>query len=728
MIAKYILIFISLLKLSYNLYALNPEQFFKYVDEEKVDKSKLDDILKTLSKGLEEVYAFYTLSNNPPKTGYPDITHNKVNITEELLKIDTTNKNYYNFYQDFVKVFSKVKDGHTTITFKGLNSFTERLYKYEASIYFPIIFYIKNDTNGIPKMYGKPNKDIKLNRKFTNSDDIFNKIEKNINVPINLIKGKNPFDFINGFISQFAELRNPHGSFTQSFNMINKINLGLIPIYKENTTNFTVEYENGVKFETDLLFIFKENIFKNRDLTPVASIQNYFFDSKNFDKMINDFIFIPEVKEFPYELIKIDKYGKFKLKLDSNINSIKGGSVSQNFWDFSTDDKELKCRVDKENQLNVYLVQSFEPKSIDDFINTVKECSELFDKNNYKIIVIQSYNEGGEGELPEFLLEMVSPYISFNVYNRIRATENIKKNFKMVFQTIEKCKEQSQIDFFDKFNSVNYSNIKEDVTRPFFMADKKLKKLSLQLRKNMKNKRKPTDIMVFTDGFSFSATSIFIKYLQYYGGGIVVGYFGHPSKNTTFDSSLSPSGILEIDELSDLNTNFKSLKKKYSADVQFAVFQCFYDKDNFSVPLEYEVTPVDERISLYENFNESNYHIFAQKAKEIFKKYENECSKSKTNLFLLDNNCPLGGYPCVNGKWNKEKCVQFYCDLGYIFDKGSQKCIPDKCTEYSDVYYYIILSLIILSDLTTLVMIIYCCAICCCCKKRKIAPEGPLLS
>jgi hypothetical protein len=323
---------------------------------------------------------------------------------------------------------------------------------------------------------------------------------------------------------------------------------------------------------------------------------------------------------------------------------------------------------------------------------------------------------------------MVSPYISFNVYNRIRATENIKKNFKMVFQTIEKCKEQSQIDFFDKFNSVNYSNIKEDVTRPFFMADKKLKKLSLQLRKNMKNKRKPTDIMVFTDGFSFSATSIFIKYLQYYGGGIVVGYFGHPSKNTTFDSSLSPSGILEIDELSDLNTNFKSLKKKYSADVQFAVFQCFYDKDNFSVPLEYEVTPVDERISLYENFNESNYHVFAQKAKEIFKKYENECSKSKTNLFLLDNNCSLGGYPCVNGKWNKEKCVQFYCDLGYIFDKGSQKCIPDNCTEYNNAYYYIILSLIILAHLTTLVMIIYCFAICFFCKKRKIVPEGPLLS
>ena len=445
--------------------------------------------------------------------------------------------------------------------------------------------------------------------------------------------------------------------------------------------------------------------------------------------MVNNFIFIPEIKEYPYELIKIDKYGKFNFNLDSNINSINGTSMNKTDWNFSTSDNTLKCREDKVNQLNVYLVKSFYPKNLNEFIDVVEKCSTLFDNNNYKIIVVHSNNGGGAIVLSEFLLEMVSPYTSINFYTRLRATPEIKNNYREVFYTIDKCEEISQLDFFNEFNSANYSNdVKEDLTKPFIIVNKNLREKSRNLRKNMKNKRKPTDIMVFTDGFSFSATSMFIKYLQYYGGGIVVGYFGNPTKNTTFDSSLSPSGIIEMRGLSIWNKNFGSLRSKYSTILQFAIYQSFYDKDNFSVPLEYKVTPVDERISLYENFNETNYHVFVQKAKEIFKKYENECNPNNTNLLLLDNNCSHGGYRCKDGKWDKEKCFQSYCDIGYIFDKRSQQCIPDNCSDNEFVYYYIIWSLFILSNLTILVMIIYCCAICCCCKKRKIVPEGPLLS
>ena len=721
MITKIILLFISLYKLSYNIYVLQPEEFFQYIDEEKVDKAKLDDIIKTLSKGLEEVYAFYTLSNNPPKTEYPDIT---------LFKIDTTNRNYYNFYQDFLKVFSKVKDGHTTIIFQGLNSFTNNLYKYKAGIYFPVIFNIKNDTNGTPRMYCKPNKDQPLNVQFKNSNKTFEIINKSKEIPIKKIKGRNPFEFIDEFISQFRALRNPHGSFTNSFNILNKIHLGFFPIYRENAINFKVEYDNGNSFETDLLILLKENIFfKSHNFTSVPSIKDFFLKPNILDKMVNNFIFIPEIKEYPYELIKIDKYGNFKYNLDSNINSINGTSMNKTDWNLSTSDSSLMCREDKVNQLNVYLVKSFAPRRYNEFIDIVEKCSALFDNNNYKIIVIHSNNGGGIIVLSEFLLEMVSPYTSFNLYTRLRATPEIKNNYREVFYTIDKCEEISQLDFFNEFNSTNYNDdVKEDLTKPFIIVDKNLREKSRNLRKNMKNKRKPTDIMVFTDGFSFSATSMFIKYLQYYGGGIVVGYFGNPTKNTTFDSSLSPSGIIQMGRLSIWNKNFESLRSKYSTYLQFAMYQSFYDKDNFNVPLEYKVTPVDERISLYENFNETNYHVFAQKAKEIFKKYENECNPNNTNLLLLDNNCPHGGYRCKDGKWDKEKCIQSYCDIGYIFDKGSQQCIPDNCFEDINLYLYIMIFLILLSNLTILSMIIYCFAITCCCKKRKPDPEETLLS
>ena len=729
MIMKFIIIFISLCNLSYNIYVLQPDTFFKYIEEEKVEKYKLDDIIQRVSEGMEEVYAFYTLSKNPPKTEYKNIIHNKVDIKEELRKIDTTNRNYYNFYQDFLKVFAKIKDGHTTILFPGLNDFTKKFFKAKVSIYFPIIFNIKNDTNGKPRLYARPNKNETYNKLFRNSKYIFPTIEDNKEVPIKSIKGKDPFDFIDEFISQFIDLKNPHGSFTQSFNYLNDINLAFIPIYKENAINFKVMYDNYYSFETDLLILFKENMFINHYITPIASIQNFYFDPKSFDKMINEFIFIPEINDLPYDLITINKFGKFKLNLDSNINSIRGSSNTTINWNHSTSDGVLKCRVDNESQFNVYLVSSFDPNSMKEFVDVVEKCSELFDQNNYKIIVIQSFNGGGYVKLSEFLLEMVSPYTSINIYSRIRATPAIKSNFKLVFKTIDKCEEKSQLDFFDSFDSVNYNNEKEDLTKVFLTVSKSLREKSRKLRKNMKNKRKPTDIMVFTDGYSFSATSMFIKYLQYYGGGIVVGYFGNPTKNENipFDSSLSPSAIITIDNLALWNKNFEALEKSYSAIIQFALVQSFFDKDNKSVPLEYKVTPVDERISLYENYSDSNYHVFVQKAKEIFAKYENKCNPNNKNLFLLDNKCDHGGYPCgEDGTWDKAKCVQFYCDIGFIFDKGSNKCIPDNCSD-SNIYFYIILSLIILSNLTILVMMIYCCCVCCC-KRKKFVPNEPLLS
>ena len=126
-----------------------------------------------------------------------------------------------------------------------------------------------------------------------------------------------------------------------------------------------------------------------------------------------------------------------------------------------------------------------------------------------------------------------------------------------------------------------------------------------------------------------------IKYLQYYGGGIVVGYFGNPKINTTFDSSLSPSAVISMSYLSLWNQNFRELMEKYKINLQFAYIQSFTEPSNISIPLEYVVTPVDERIALYENFNESNYHVFVEKAKEIFAKYQKNVVKLTKILFYI---------------------------------------------------------------------------------------------
>jgi len=731
MAMKYILTFILLFKMSYNIYVYKPNLFFEYVEEEKVEKSILDDIITKLSDGFEEVYAYYTSSKNPPKSEYPDIIHNKVDIKEELKNINTTDRSFYSFLQDFLKVFGKLKDGHTAIFLYGINDFTKKFYNNSISIYLPVVFNIKNDTNGIPKMYTEPNKNDTLNNLFVNSSDIFEVINNSTNSPIKTINGEDPFNFISKFGSEFTEIRNPHGSFTKKFNIINKTPLYIMPLYKENLTNFTIIYENELNFKTDLFIISEKNIFPKHNMTPIQTINNFILNSNIFENILNEFIFIPEIKELPYELMKLNKYGQFEFTLDSHINSLNGTSMSWKDWNYSTPDNVFKCRVDKENELNVYFIRSFSPgdnSTINKFIETIEQCVKLFDKdeNNYKTVLITSMNGGGVGVIAEFLLQMISPYTSLNIYTSLRATQSIKKNYRGLFKEINECRTKSQFDILNNVKSINYGNITEEMSELSIDVNQRLRKKSDEIRKSLKHKKKPTDIIAFTDGYSFSATSILLKYLQYYGGGIVVGYFGNPKINITFDSSLSTSAVINIYQLALWNQNFKELNEKYDIILQFAYLQAFTDPSNISIPLEYVVTPVDERMSLYENFNESNYHVFVEKAKEIFEKYQKKCSKINKNLALLNKSCTfeenlLGGNPCGDdGEWNTSVCVPSYCDNNYIFDKNNQKCIFDKCTILeSNIFSYLFVIIYFISLLIFLAMMIYGCALCCCCSKRK---------
>ena len=56
--------------------------------------------------------------------------------------------------------------------------------------------------------------------------------------------------------------------------------------------------------------------------------------------------------------------------------------------------------------------------------------------------------------------------------------------------------------------------------------------------------KKPTEIIVFTDGYSFSCTSVFIKGLQVHGAAILVGYNSRPDLvEEKYDASQSNSAV-----------------------------------------------------------------------------------------------------------------------------------------------------------------------------------------
>ena len=97
-----------------------PEEIFDYLNKEQFSEEDQQFIIDNLIKVLEETYAFYELSKNPPQPDFDNNYHNKVDIRKELKEIKLENKTKYAFYQDLTKTLNKLKDGHIHLGFLEL--------------------------------------------------------------------------------------------------------------------------------------------------------------------------------------------------------------------------------------------------------------------------------------------------------------------------------------------------------------------------------------------------------------------------------------------------------------------------------------------------------------------------------------------------------------------------------------------------------------------------------
>ena len=252
----------------------------------------------------------------------------------------------------------------------------------------------------------------------------------------------------------------------------------------------------------------------------------------------------------------------------------------------------------------------------------------------------------------------------------------------------------SKCDYKNLINGkvkVNYgNNIESELTDIFLLSNKSIYNDIEKARLKMKNKRKPTEILVYTDGYSFSAASFYLKYLKQYGGAIIAQYLGNPKKkDEKFDIGQSASPIFTSDIIGIFSKeNYKKLKEEYKCELQLPGIQGFYDTNNTNVPLEYQISFPDEQTEIYETFSDETYEKFINKSKSIFEKYKTKCNPDNKKLIKISNECDSkfdnnythGGYECKdNGEWG-DKCVPSYCDVGYGFDETNKKCIKDICS------------------------------------------------
>ena len=682
---------------------LDKEEFYKQQKDNKKGLDYYNNVIDDLKKILN-YYVYIDVYKNPPQPSFDDHYFPIVDTFAELENIRskiTEDTNYYDFFRKIREFIDSYKDAHMSY---GLNAFPT---KY--AFLCPIKLKTIEPENGTIYMTAE----LAYNDEayFKNGTEVFEVIERNKDVSILSINGQSPFDFMQNFGNKFFNLKNPQA--TYAFKTHNYLAPFIIYFpFDENEINFKVEYSNGDFFETELAIaeivndLNDDNLFYFfNDMKIENEFMNYF--KSNFEN--NEYGVPKSLYELLLDFEKTKGINQnninsnnliYRNKQEFNYENVLNEDEPKITWDIEYvpgNPKYFQCRVDKENELNVIHLPTFSYKNETLIIQLIKDCISLFDQNNYKIVVILNFNGGGVEVVSQTLIEYIQPHIPSLFYNTLRKGEYLDKYYDNNFKDdsiVETCKIPDKKYVLDHTISIDYGKgVINNVTSVFRRFGQHREEFDKQ-KKLIKNKRKPNEIIIFTDGYSASAASLFTKSFQNEGGAIVVGYNGNPLSTDIFDGSQHFSSVFHYSDLYELD---KDLMEKMEDEGVYFSQICrtsnFFDYRDYKVPEEFGIKEVDVVSNIYEAFDQDvNYDIFMKKAKEIFGEYNNQCNRNNKRLTMFDDKCSFdddkkahGGHPCNDeGNWDLNECIKVYCDEGYLLDFKENKCVKDPCVSQKE--------------------------------------------
>ena len=644
----------------------NQDSLISILLDEKLNETYCENVKKNILKILD-IYIYTDIAKNPPKIN--DISnyhHRPIDLISEIEKMETVNRTFYEFYQELKTILLTVRDYHFDIySFETPNKI--KFGQYMAVL--PFNFVIK-DYDGINRIFIEKNG---FYKSFPNQQNF---IDSHLDIPIKSINDIDPFDYIQNW--KFQKVKNYHSefSFLMSGNKITAFYLF------DNPLNYSDITMNDYEFEDNKTLKMGYGISSPKNDQLSQEFHKYFMNELNN----NNKIFLPPINEI-YDQFLISKGLKKEVKLE-NSNSIN--------WDITLNENKyfMKCRIDEENKVNVLVQNSF-LINLEKAIGAALNCAKLFYSNNYPLIIIQSKNNGGYNNL----------YMIMHQIFQIRTLDKTLYSFRFSNSSIEFFNDSSfnginpetceRVTTFEDLGSetdyYEYNNLKvqHKRTKPFDNIRMEYREALRDFREefqNSKNLKKPTDIIIFTDSFSFSSGSGFIKAFQNTGGAIVVGFYGNPKMKDKdlFDGSQSSSPVNSL-KGTDIEKNLTDLGFSIGGVTIGETFNDSYK--NNTIPREYALDPVDERVNIYSDYSDTLYEKFIEEGLKIFEKYKNQCNSKNKRLLLHDEiKCKdiigrefeHGGYKCKeNNEWDKDNCEGYYCDIGYYFSQSEKKCIKD---------------------------------------------------
>ena len=582
----------------------------------------------------------------------------------------------------------------------------------------PLQLYIDVNSNNKPGMKGAPLEIPfpEIYNYFANGSATKETIERNKNNFIVSINGMSPIDFVLNFGSEYYNyMKNKDARYTRASTAFSDSPLiYFFPMLEKDFTRFTVVYSNGESFVSDFYFMNLDAI-ETKERSDIGSLKEFAWEMiKNNPERnvigLGDILKAYNNGEKPKEMkpmtdidtiqaLKNFDFEKIKTQVKVNTRAV-ATTASGITWDFTTSDGKLMCRVDDKNKVDVFFIKSFnvEQKAFDEFVSTLEHCMDTFDGNEYPIVVINDKNEGGAVALSFIFQEMLQLDMTARSFVSYKNDERVHKLIKTlveggglqnpatgtIFTTVEGLMEDAEVD--DYGNGVSHSR-----SKPALFLYSAIRYYMDKIKPTLKRNRKPTDIIVFTDSYSFSAGAIFTKGLKEAGAAIIVGYNGYPgSKKESFDIGQAPTnnfrdgldilGKEEYNRLFEKGIIFRTISAGESyrlSDVENGVKPL--------VPREFLFDAADERVAIYNAYNESKYDTFIEAAKGVFEKYKTQCNPDNLGLHMRTVLCDEkinkthmhGGYVCgADGKWTTQ-CEGYYCDIGYYFDTKTKECVVD---------------------------------------------------
>ena len=693
------------------------------------------DIMNQFTEVIE-AYAFKDILKSPPNESENKTYHYYCDIDQEIKTIkETQYSSFYDWFYSMQILIQKTHDLHLAFS---LNKETNHEYQniLNFQYYLPFHFYLIG-------------KDV-----YILSNDYFKQL--GIQVPSEIeeyqekkvvsINGKDPLSFIREFGERFTGLKSPHAKFTYAQNVIAFDTLASSTVTKEYLkTDILVQYENVenvIKYNYRMIFV-------NPNKLSMKAQKNFKNHLKNTHRKVLKIEDIVETEEL-YEKKQQLKQKQLKEKKEKELN-IKMVSEQR---------EDIYCYIDETNKVNTLVLTKFYPEEIDSeelmnsngassldlskglesFLEAAMNCATSFDENTYPIQIILPLNGGGISYIGQFVEKIFAPSDDVSIIGSMRISplsEKIAKSrYGITLRNTEECSFQQDLFNSETLGSwytnpvnIQYGNETHSITKPSLMPYIELYNFK------MKNQRKPSEIVVYTDAFCYSCCSIFTKGIKEHGSAIIVGYNGDPSLEGVkeFDVGQAPSAVESVDTY--YTTPETSAMKRLGFTMTFTFIESFrYNYQyNEKYPREFLIDEIDVRSPINE-FNEETRSAFSEYTNKVVQMYQSQCNAENKRLVKIDNKCDegmkqkdehaRGGYVCGNDNQWSEECVIANCEEGYLFDFDQQKCIDDICYLFHNKLITMIIVIVIVAlvadcIITLLVVICLILCVCYCAKKGK---------